>query len=138
MPDKKIIAVVGATGAQGGGVVRAIMRDKSGPFTARALTRDPKSDKARALAALGAEVVAANVDDLDSLKRAFAGAYGAYCVTFFWEHFSAAKEIAEGQAMAQAAKHAGIQHAIWSTFEDTRKFIPLSDNRMPTLQVKEK
>lgn len=138
MSDKKIIAVVGATGAQGGGVVRAIMRDKAGPFTARALTRDPKSEKARALAALGAEVVAANVDDLDSLKRAFAGAYGAYCVTFFWDHFSAEKEIAQGQAMAQAAKHAGIQHAIWSTFEDTRKFIPLSDNRMPTLQGKYK
>lgn len=138
MPEKKIIAVVGATGAQGGGVVRAIMRDKAGPFTARALTRDPKSEKARALAALGAEVVAADVDDLASLKRAFAGAHGAYCVTFFWAHFSAEKEIAEGQAMAQAAKHAGIQHAIWSTFEDTRKFIPLSDNRMPTLQGKYK
>ncbi len=138
MPEKKIIAVVGATGAQGGGLVRAIMRDKSGPFTARALTRDPKSDKARALAALGAEVVAADVDDLDSLKRAFAGAYGAYCVTFFWAHMSAEKEIAEARAMAQAAKHARLQHVIWSTFEDTRKFIPLSDNRMPTLQGKYK
>ena len=136
--EKKIIAVAGATGAQGGGLVRAIMRDKAGPFTARALTRDVKSDKARALAALGAELVAANVDDVESLKRAFAGAYGAYCVTFFWEHFSAEKEIAEARAMAQAAKHAGIQHAIWSTFEDTRKWVPLSDNRMPTLQGKYK
>jgi uncharacterized protein YbjT (DUF2867 family) len=138
MPEKKIIAVAGATGAQGGGLVRAIMRDKGGPFTARALTRDVKSDKARALAALGAELVAANVDDVESLKRAFAGAHGAYCVTFFWEHFSAEKEIAEGRAMAQAAQHAGIQHAIWSTFEDTRKWVPLSDNRMPTLQGKYK
>jgi len=138
MPDKKIIAVVGATGAQGGGVVRAIMRDTAGPFTARALTRDPQSDKARALAALGAEVVAADVDDVASLKRAFAGAHGAYCVTFFWAHFSGEKETAEARAMAQAAKDAGIEHAIWSTFEDTRKFIPLSDNRMPTLQGKYK
>jgi uncharacterized protein YbjT (DUF2867 family) len=138
MPDKKIIAVVGATGAQGGGVVRAIMRDKAGPFTARALTRDVKSDKALALAALGAEVVAADVDDPESLKRAFRGAYGAFCVTFFWAHFSAEKEIAEAGAMAQAAKQAGLQHVIWSTFEDTRKSIPLSDNRMPTLQGKYK
>lgn len=138
MPERKIIAVVGATGAQGGGLVRAIMRDKSGPFTARALTRDPNSDKARALAALGAEVVAADVDDLESLKRAFAGAYGAFCVTFFWAHMSAEKEIAEARAMAQAAQHARLQHVIWSTFEDTRKFIPLSDNRMPTLQGKYK
>jgi len=138
MPEKKIIAVVGATGAQGGGLVRAIMRDKAGPFTARALTRDVNSDKARALAALGAELVAADVDDSESLKRAFGGAYGAYCVTFFWAHFSAEKEIAEARTMAQAAKHARLQHVIWSTFEDTRKWVPLSDNRMPTLQGKYK
>jgi uncharacterized protein YbjT (DUF2867 family) len=138
MPEKKIIAVVGATGAQGGGLVRAIMRDKTGPFTARALTRDVNSDKARALLALGAEVVAADVDDLESLKRAFAGAYGAYCVTFFWAHLSAEKEIAEARLMAQAAEHARLQHVIWSTFEDTRKWVPLSDNRMPTLQGKYK
>jgi len=138
MPEKKSIAVVGATGAQGGGLVRAIMRDKAGPFTARALTRDVNSDKARALAALGAELVAADVDDPESLKRAFGGAYGAYCVTFFWAHFSPKKEIAEARAMAQAAKHAGLPHVIWSTFEDTRKWVPLSDNRMPTLQGKYK
>jgi uncharacterized protein YbjT (DUF2867 family) len=138
VPDKKIIAVVGATGAQGGGLVRAILNDKSGRFAARAITRDPKSDKARALAAQGAQVVAANVDDLESLKRAFVGAHGAFCVTFFWDHFSAEKEIAEARAMAQAAKHAGIAHAIWSTFEDTREYIPLSDDRMPTLKGKYK
>src|SRR6185503_4250196 len=138
MPDKKIIAVVGATGAQGGGVVRAILADKNGPFTARALTRDPKSEKARALAAAGAEVVQADVDDPKSLERAFAGAYGAYCVTFFWAHMSAEKEIAEAHAMAQAAKQAQLQHVIWSTFEDTRDWVPLSDTRMPTLQGKYK
>ena len=138
MPEKKIIAVVGATGAQGGGLVRAVMRDKAGPFTARALTRDVNSDKARALAALGAELVAADVDGPESLQRAFGGAYGAYCVTFFWAHFSPEKEIAEARAMAQAAKHAGLQHVIWSTFEDTRKWVPLGDNRMPTLQGKYK
>ncbi len=138
MPEKRIIAVVGATGAQGGGLVRAIMRDTTGPFTARALTRDVNSEKARALATLGAEVVAANVDNLESLKRAFAGAYAAYCVTFFWSHFSGERETAEGRALAQAAQHARLQHAIWSTFEDTRKFVPLTDNRMPTLQGKYK
>ena len=134
MPEKQIIAVVGATGAQGGGLVRAIMRDKGGRFTARALTRDVKSEKARALAALGAELVAADVDDAESLKRAFTGAYGAFCVTFFFTHFSGEKETAEGRAMARAAKDAGVQHAIWSTLDDTRKWVPLSDTRMPTLQ----
>jgi uncharacterized protein YbjT (DUF2867 family) len=138
MADKRIISVVGATGAQGGGLVRAILSDGDGPFTARALTRDVKSDKAQELAALGAEVVAADVDDLESLKNAFAGSYGAYCVTFFWAHFSPEKEVAEARAMAQAAKHAGIQHVIWSTLEDTRKWVPLSDSRMPTLMGKYK
>lgn len=138
MANKKIIAVVGATGAQGGGVARAILRDPNGPFTARALTRDVNSEKARALAALGAEVVQADVDDAPSLQRAFQGAYGAYCVTFFWNHLSGERETAEGRAMARAAKDAGLEHVIWSTFEDTRNCIPLSDNRMPTLQGKYK
>ncbi|HLB73264.1 MAG TPA: NmrA/HSCARG family protein [Sedimentisphaerales bacterium] len=138
MAEKKIIAVVGATGAQGGGLVRAILSDVSTGFTARALTRDVNSDKAKALAKLGAEVVAADVDDLESLKRAFKGAYGVYCVTFFWAHFSPEKEVAEANAMAKAAKHAGIEHVIWSTLEDTRKWVPLSDSRMPTLMGKYK
>jgi uncharacterized protein YbjT (DUF2867 family) len=134
MSNKKIIAVAGATGHQGGGLVRAILADPSGGFAVRALTRNVDSDKAKALATLGAEVVAADVDDIESLKRAFAGAYGAFCVTFFWEHFSPQKETAQARALAQAAKEAGVRHTIWSTLEDTRKFVPLSDNRMPTLQ----
>ncbi len=138
MADKKIIAVVGATGAQGGGLVRAIMNDAGGGFTARALTRDVNSDKAKALAKLGAEVVAADVDDLESLKKAFAGAHGAFCVTFFWAHMSPEKETAEAAAMAQAAKHAGHQHVIWSTLEDARELVPLTDSRMPTLMGKYK
>lgn len=138
MAEKKIIAVVGATGAQGGGLVRAILSDGSGGFTARALTRDVNSDKAKELARLGAEVVAADVDDAGSLERAFRGAYGAYCVTFFWAHFSPEKELAEATGMAKAAEHSGIEHVIWSTLEDTRKWVPLSDSRMPTLMGKYK
>jgi uncharacterized protein YbjT (DUF2867 family) len=136
--DKKIIAVMGATGSQGGGLVRAIQSDPGGGFTARAITRDVNSDKAKALKDLGAEVVAADIDDEASLKKAFSGAYGAYCVTFFWAHFSPEKEQQEARNMANAAKAAGVQHVIWSTLEDTRKWVPLSDNRMPTLQGKYK
>lgn len=138
MSDKKIIAVVGATGAQGGGLVRAILNDPAGGFAVRALTRNVNSDKARALAALGAEVVAADIDDEASLSRAFAGAHGVFCVTFFWDHFSPEKEIAEAANMARAAQAAGVKHVIWSTLEDTRKRVPLSDPRMPTLQGKYK
>jgi uncharacterized protein YbjT (DUF2867 family) len=133
MTEKKVIAVVGATGAQGGGLVRAIVNDASSGFVARALTRDVNSDKAKALAELGAEVAAADLDDVESLKRAFAGAYGVFCLTNFWEHFSPEKEYAQARAQAIATKQVGVRHVIWSTLEDTRRWVPLSDNRMPTL-----
>ena len=136
--SKKTIAVVGATGAQGGGLVRAILADPSGGYAARAVTRDPASDKAKALAQQGAEVVAANVDDKAAMRRAFDGAHGAFCVTFFWDHFSPEKEQAEARAMAEAAKEAGVKHVIWSTLEDTRQRVPLSDDRLPTLMGKYK
>jgi uncharacterized protein YbjT (DUF2867 family) len=138
MSEKKIIAVIGATGAQGGGLVHAILNDKSGQFAARALTRDVNSPKAKELARLGAEVVAVDVDDPASLKKAFTGAYGAYCVTFFWDHFSPEKELAQARNMAEAAKASGLKHVIWSTLEDTRALVSLSDDRMPTLQGKYK
>ena len=136
MNNKKTIVVVGATGAQGSGLVRAILSDPDHEFNVRAITRDVNSDKAKNLAKLGAEVVAGNVDDIESLKNAFKGAYGAYCVTFFWDHFSPEKEMENARAMAEASKQAGIKHVIWSTLDDTRKYIPLSDNRMPTLMGK--
>ncbi len=138
MSDSKVIAVVGGTGAQGGGLVRAILADPDGGFAARVLTRDPSSEKARALADLGVEVVQADIDDEASVRAAFDGAYGAYCLTNFWEHFSAEKENEQAANMAQAAKDAGLKHVIWSTFEDTRDWIPLDDDRMPTLQGKYK
>lgn len=138
MAKARILAVVGATGAQGGGVVRAICEDKAGGFTARAITRKPDGDKGKALKALGAEVVAADLDDAASLTRAFAGAHGAFCVTNFWEHFSPERELAQATAMADAAKAAGVRHVIWSTLEDSRRLVPLSDTRMPTLMGKYK
>jgi len=129
MNEKKIIAVVGATGAKGGGLVRAILNDKNGEFAVRALTRNPDSEKAQELKKLGAEVVAADIDDPESLRKAFDGAYGAFLVTFFWDHFSPEKEKEEVRKMAQAAKDAGLKHVIWSTLEDTRKWIPLKIGR---------
>jgi uncharacterized protein YbjT (DUF2867 family) len=119
-------------------LVRAISSDAGSSFAVRALTRDVNSTKARELAGLGAEVVEANIDDVDSVKRAFQGAYGAFCVTFFWAHFSPERELAQAAAMAYAARNAGIQHVIWSTLEDTRKWVPLNDSRMPTLMGKYK
>lgn len=136
MDNRKVIAVVGATGAQGGGLVRAILDDPNGGFAARAITRDVNKDPSKALAAAGAEVVQADLDDVESLKKAFAGAYGVYCVTNFWEHFSAEKEKAQARNMAEAAKAAGVKHVIWSTLEDTRALMSPDDTRMPMLQEK--
>lgn len=136
MSERKIIAVVGATGAQGGGLVRAILDDPNGGFAARAITRDPGKDNAKALAGRGAEVVKADLDDVDSLTRAFTGAYGAYCVTNFWEHFSAEKEHQQAKNLAEAAGAAGVKHVVWSTLEDTRQLMAADDTRMPMLQEK--
>lgn len=130
---QQTIAVVGATGAQGGGLARAILDDPDGPFHVRALTRTVHSAKASELAWLGAEVVEANLDDIESLKQAFRGVYGAYCVTNFWEHFSPERERSQAANIAKAAANAGLEHVIWSTLEDTRRWVPLSDARMPTL-----
>ncbi|MHB8240724.1 MAG: NmrA family NAD(P)-binding protein [Solirubrobacteraceae bacterium] len=129
----RTIVVTGATGAQGGGLVRAILEDPDRPFAARAVTRDPGSEAARRLADAGAEIVQADLDDAGSLSEAFDGAYGAFCMTNFWEHFSPEREKAQAANLARAARNAGIGHAIWSTLEDVRRFVPLDDHRMPTL-----
>ncbi|SMO79063.1 NmrA/HSCARG family protein [Solitalea koreensis] len=138
MENKRIITVFGATGAQGGGLVRAILADKNSGFKVRAVTRNTNSEKAKALEQLGAEVVAADIDDVASIKKTLEGAYGAYFVTFFWEHYSAEKEQQEVVNFVNAAKDSNLQHIIWSTLEDTRNWVPLDDDRMPTLQGKYK
>lgn len=138
MSQKKIIVVFGATGAQGGGLARAILNDSNSEFSVRAVTRDTNSDKAKALEAMGAEIVQADLDKPEEVLKAMEGAYGAYCVTFFWAHFSPEREAAEAKCMADAAKVAGLKHVIWSTLEDTRIRVPLDDDLMPTLQGKYK
>ncbi|MGH7258643.1 MAG: NmrA family NAD(P)-binding protein [Nitrospiraceae bacterium] len=111
-------------------MVRALSKGPNGAFKARDLTRN--------VTGLGVEVVTADLDDLNGLQRAFAGAYGAFCVTNFWEHLSPEKELAQAANLAEAAKRASLQHVIWSTLEDTRRWVPLSDSRMPTLMARYK
>ena len=123
MSVTKIIAVVGATGATAGGLARAIMSDPDSGYACRAITREPESAAARALADHGATVLRADLDDYDSLVRAFDGAYGAFCMTNFFEHFSAEQEAEQAANQARAAAAAGVRHAIWSTAEDTRSVV---------------
>lgn len=138
MENKKIITVFGATGSQGGGLARAILADKNSPFSVRVVTRNANSEKVKEFTQLGAEVVEANIDDVGSIKKALQGAYGAYFVTFFWEHFSVDKELQEVNNFIEAARESHLQHIIWSTLEDTRNWMKLDDDRMPTLQGKYK
>src|SRR6266542_7076898 len=106
--DKKLIAVIGATGQQGGGVLRALQAH--GQFKVRALTRNP--DKHRELAE---EVVEADLDKPETLKAAFEGAHGVFLVTNF---YGAADELKQATAAVRAAKDAGVKHFIWSTLPD--------------------
>lgn len=138
MSDKQIIAVVGATGTQGGGLARAVLADAESAFAVRALTRKPDSDAARSLKDQGADVVRADLDEPGTVEAAFQGAWGAFCVTNFWESFSPEREQQQARAMAAAAKAAGVRHVVWSTLEDTREYVPLDDDRMPTLMERYK
>src|SRR5260370_19604617 len=104
--NKKLIAVIGATGQQGGGVVRALQT--SGQFKVRALTRNP--DKHRELAE---EVVEADLGKPETLKAAFAGAHGVFLVTNFQE--AGSDELKQATAAISAAKDSGVKHFIWST-----------------------
>ena len=132
--SKPIITVFGATGAQGGGLARALLADPGRHFAVRAVTRKPDGAAALELQRAGAEVVLADIDDRSSIQRAMEGAYGAFLVTNFWEHLSGQKELDQAHNLAAAAAQAGIRHAIWSTLEDTRDFIPADGKRMPVLQ----
>ena len=110
--NKKLIAVIGATGQQGGGVLRALQA--RGQFKVRALTRNP--DKHRELAE---EVVEADVDKPETLKAAFEGAHGVFLVTNFRE--AGTDELKQATAAIRAAKDAGVKHFIWSTLPDVEK-----------------
>ena len=138
MTSKKTIVVFGATGAQGGGLAQAILSDPNSEFHVRAVTRNADSEKAKQLEAQGAEVVEADIDNKQSIVNVLKGAYGAFFVTFFWDHFSPEKEYAQAKSMAEAAKETNMTHVIWSTLEDTRNWVPIDDDRMPTLQGKYK
>lgn len=109
-----LVAVAGCTGIQGGSVVRHLV--DSGRFRVRGLTRNTSSIAAKALLDKGVEVVQADLDDVESLRRAFSGCHGVYAVTNCWEHGWDA-ETRHGKNMIDAAKEQGVKHFIWSTME---------------------
>jgi len=140
---KKVIAVMGATGMQGGGVVDALLTD--GTFACRAITRTVSSEKARALAERGCEVVEGDADKPDSLKKAFEGAEGAFLLTNYWEHHDTEREYQQAIAAADAAHAAGVKHIVWSTLEpvieqdSVRDVLPkIGNSKLPHFEGKER
>src|ERR1700758_1701047 len=107
--NKKLIAVVGATGQQGGAVVRALQAGAQ--FKVRALTRNPAKHRG-----LADEVVQADLNRPETLLTAFRGAHGAFLVTNAWEQGNS--EIEQATAAVRAAKEAGVKHLVWSTLPD--------------------
>ncbi|XP_073414746.1 nmrA-like family domain-containing protein 1 [Dendrobates tinctorius] len=119
MADKKVFVVFGASGAQGGSVAAALLDD--GTFEVRAVTRDTSKPAAVKLKEAGAEVVSADLDDEKSLEAALSGAYGAFLVTNFWEHFSKEKEITQGKLIADLSKRLALEIVVFSGLENVKK-----------------
>lgn len=138
MSTQPLITVFGATGAQGGALINAMLADPDNPYRIRAVTRNPEGEKGKALAARGVAVVAADADRPETLTAALAGAHGAFLITNYWEHLSPEREQAQARNMADAAKAGGVKHVVWSTLEDTRPHIEAAGATMPTLQGKYK
>jgi uncharacterized protein YbjT (DUF2867 family) len=142
MTEQPLIAVVGATGRQGGGLARAILSDPDHEFAVRALTRNARSAGAQELVRAGAEVIEADLDDAASVRAAFDGAHGAFVVTNYWAKRTPAEEaartaaemeLAQAEIAARAARDAGVAHVVWSTLEDTRDFFG-EDERVPNVE----
>ena len=131
--NRPLITVLGATGAQGGGVVESLLRDPTRTPAIRAVTRQPQGPAASRLRSAGCAVVQADLDDPASLRRAFEGAQGVFAVTNFWEHLSPDRELQQAHNIAVAAAAAGVGHVVWSTLEDVCQHVPLDDPRLPTL-----
>lgn len=127
MTEQRTIAVFGATGAQGGSLVKALLA--GGEFKIRALTRNTESEKAKAIAALSSdiELMQADLDDVASIEKAFSGCHGAYVVTNYWEHMDAAREVTQFENATAAAKSADLKHVVLSTFECSREIIKNKD-----------
>lgn len=116
---KQIIAVIGGTGAQGGGVVDALL--SSGQFEVRVASRNPASAAAQALEKRGVRVVKGDLIEPSSLRAAFEGAHGAFVVTNFWEPAQMQKEAEVGNTAVRQAREAGVEHLIWSTLPNVEK-----------------
>ena len=128
MANEKTILITGATGKQGGATLRHLV--KRGGFKLRAMTRKPDGDAAKALSALGAEVVTGDLDDEKSLARAVAGAWGVFAVQNTWEA-GIEREEEQGKRLAKVARDGGVQHFVYTSVgsANRRTGIPHFENK---------
>ncbi|KAI9734959.1 MAG: hypothetical protein M1834_002041 [Cirrosporium novae-zelandiae] len=124
MSSQKLLVVFGATGVQGGSVIKAILSDPkaSNEFKLRAITRDPSKPKAKALEEKGVECVTGDVNDKESLRKALAGAYAVYAVTDYWAKMDKEEETQQGKNIADVAKEVRVQHMVYSSLFNVTKF----------------
>ena len=135
MASKKLVVVFGATGGQGGSVIKSILSDPhaAAEFKLRGITRDPSKSAAQGLVAQGVECVPVSrpaflsictdgnfssqgdLNSVDSLKKALEGAYAVFAVTNYWEKGDADLELQQGKNVADVCKEVGVQHLIWSS-----------------------
>lgn len=134
MANDKTVLVTGATGKQGGTTIRHLAQ--RGGFNLRAMTRKPDSDAAKALLALGVEVVAGDLDDAASLERAVAGTWGVFAVQNTWEA-GVEKEEEQGKRLAHIARDKGVQHFVYSSVGSAHKNtgIPHFENKFRVEQT---
>jgi uncharacterized protein YbjT (DUF2867 family) len=113
----KLLVVFGATGTQGGSVVKTLLGHPtlSQQFKIRGITRDPSKPAGEALKDKGVEVVKADTLDKDSLRQALNGAHSVFAVTNFWEKATKEAEVTQGKNIADIAKEVGVKHLIWSS-----------------------
>ena len=119
----RLITVFGATGAQGGSVVRAFLAE--GKFKVRGITRSVESKKAKELASQGVEMVQASLDEPESLRKAIAGSYGVFLLTNFWDGMDGARETRQGKGAVDVCLQEGVKHLIYSGLESSEKMYGL-------------
>ncbi|KAL8726782.1 MAG: hypothetical protein Q9181_005921 [Wetmoreana brouardii] len=133
MAQKKVLVVFGATGQQGGSVIKAVLDDPTtaNKFRIRGITRDPSKPNAKALEAKGVETVAADINSKEQIKAALHGAYAVFAVTNYWEKMDAELEEQQGRNIADLAKESGVQHLIWSSLLNVKN---LTNGKFPNVE----
>lgn len=123
MSEKIILTVIGATGAQGGSVIDTVLSrpDLAARYALRGISRNPSSDKAKALSAKGVEVIKAELDDIESLEAAISGSSAVFGVTDFWATMSKVRETEQGKNIFAACQAANVKHLVWSSLPNVAK-----------------